>query len=75
MGKVGDRLRELKALLKLITPVGKLRIGILTIECFLLIITAGILFEFMSITYFILAVIGTILYVILITLRALGILK
>lgn len=75
MRKVGDRLRELKALLKFITPVGKARIGILAVEMFLLIIISGFMFEFMSITYFILAVIGTILYVILITLRALGILK
>jgi len=75
MGKVGDKYKELKALLKLMTYAGKCRIGILAIECFLLIIIAGFVFEFMSITYFICAVIGTILYVILITLRALGILK
>ena len=69
--KVGDMLREMVAMTKYMQAAGKARLTLLLVEVFLLIIITGILLETVTITYFILAVVGSILYVAFIAFRTL----
>lgn len=73
--KVGDILREMVAMTRYMQKAGKTRLIILLVEVFSLIIITGILLETVTVTYFILAVVGSLLYVLLIILRTLGTLK
>lgn len=51
MGKVGDRLRELVALVRLMQPMGKLRLGALGGYAFIFLIILGTLSGYMCLGY------------------------
>lgn len=72
MRKAGDRLREIKEKLKLIQPLGKIRLVILGIEVFLLLLIFGVLIEYMCIKYIIVVFLLSAIYVLIILIDTLN---
>ena len=63
MREVGDRIREYIALIKLMQPAGRMRLGFLTIEAFILIVVVDIILGTFCLSSVIWAIVISLVYI------------